>query len=302
MTSTVTHSSSKIFISSSVTANWVLSSSNTNLLVPVQPFILQSTDPSHFSIALESASIPLSIFTISTSTQMLYLNSRVFTIATGNYTISGLISYLNAYSDGVFTNSGNFVFVYDTVNNRITITSGSPETAVSLTIGTLTTCQLRTGIDTGVFTTLNALGRPFHISANQVNLTSTTGILVAINNLKTSNRDNQSIASGGTILARIPINCPMYKILTFYNPQPFFATLSDRVITSLNIQLLNDDYTPLVLQGNPNYFLTLRVDYVDKTNVIIPKTELQIAREALANNSQLLTDYTIKDLSSRARK
>ena len=94
----------------------------------------------------------------------------------------------------------------------------------------------------------------------------------------------------------------MYKVLTFYNAQPFFATLNDRVITSLNIQLLNDDYTQLELQGNPNYFLTLRVDYVDKTTLIIPKTELQLARETVANNLQGLSNYEIKDLTSRAKK
>ena len=298
----ITHSSSKIFISSSITSNWVSSSSNTNLLVPLQPFILQSTDPSHFSIALESASIPLSIYTVGSKVNKLVLNSKTIIIAVGNYTITGLITYLNAYSDGVFTNAGNFVFSYDSVNNRITIVSGSPESAVNLIVGSTSTCQKVLGIIAGTFTTLTSVGRPYTTAPNQVNLTSTSGILIAINNLKTTNRDNQSIASGGTILARVPINCPMYKVLTFYNAQPFFATLNDRVITSLNIQLLNDDYTQLELQGNPNYFLTLRVDYVDKTALIIPKTELQLARETVANNLQGLTHYEIKDLTSRAKK
>lgn len=295
----ITHSSSKIFISSSNTANWVSPTTNTNLYVPFTPFILQNGDASHFILGLESASIPLSIYAVNTSNNVLEINIHTFNIAVGNYTIAGLITYLNAYNDGIFANTF-YTFSYDTVNNRITIVSTyttAPYTT-SIVIQSQTTCQKILGFVVGTYTLT-------YVAQNQVNLTFTSGILIAINNIQTNNRDNQSIASGGTILARIPINCPLFKVLTFYNPQPFYTTVSNRVISNLNIQLLNDDFTPLELQGNPNYFITLRIDYAEKIAPVIPKTELQLAREKQILDLEktiLQAELKPQDLATRANK
>jgi hypothetical protein len=295
----ITHSSSKIFISSSNTSNWVSPTTNTNLYVPFTPFILQNGDASHFIIGLESASIPLSIYAVNTSNNVLKINIHTFNIDVGNYTIAGLITYFNTYDDGIFANT-LYTFSYDTVNNRITIVSTyttAPYTT-SIVIQPQTTCQKILGVVAGTYTLT-------YVAQNQVNLTFTSGILISINNIQTNNRDNQSTASGGTILARIPINCPLYKVLTFYNPQPFYTTVSNRVISNLNLQLLNDDYTPLELQGNPNYFITLRIDYAEKVAPVIPKTELQLAREKQLMDLEktlIQTELKPQDLATRANK
>jgi hypothetical protein len=169
-------------------------------------------------------------------------------------------------------------------------------------IGTTTTCQKLLGVSSGTYTTPTSGGFIYY-ALGQVNLTHTTGILIAINNIQTSNRDNQSLASGGTILARIPINCPLYKVLSFYNAQPFYTTVSNRVISNLNIQLLNDDYTPLELQGNPNYFLTFRVDYVEKATQLLPQTDIQVARnKQIMDGVPINTEFKIQDLTSRSTK
>lgn len=291
----IVHSSAKVFISSSNTANWVSTSSNTQLLVPISPFILQNKDPSHFVIGLESASIPLSIYAVNTTNRVLRLNAYTFNIAQGNYAIAVLISYLNTYNDGIFDNNTlqYFVFSYDSVNNRITIVSTDPANVTSIIIGSTTTCQTILGVASGTFAglTYKALG--------QVNLTFTSGILIALNNIQTSNRDNKSLGSGSTILARIPINCPLFRVLSFYNPQPFYTTIANRVISNLNISLLNDDYTPLVLQGNPNFFLTLRVDYAEKLSPTIQKSDIQIARDIKGLRPSDAPQLTRKDLTSR---
>ena len=291
----ITHSSSKIFISSANTSNWVKSDSNTHMLVPITPFILANGDPNHFVIGLESASIPLSIYTVNATNNILVINSYTFNIQHGNYTIINLINYLNLYADLVWTNVGKFVFSYDTINNRISIVS--TDTPTNIIIGTNTTCEKILGVLIGTYSTLT------YISQNQVNLTYTTGILVAINNISTSNRDNNiSGAGGASILARIPINCPLYRILSFYNPQPFYTTISNRVISQIDIQLLNDDYTPLVLEGNPNIFITLRVDYAEKSKPVIEKTELQKARDIKNISIPISTQIKRQDLTTRANK
>ena len=115
-------STSRVFVSSAVTTNWVYSDTNTSLNVPINPFVLADGDPAVFTMSLESASIPLSIWTINSTNNVLRFNDRrTFTIDYGNYSISGLITYLNAYNDGIFNNTGVFVFSYDSVNNRIKV-------------------------------------------------------------------------------------------------------------------------------------------------------------------------------------
>jgi len=292
----ITHSSAKIFVSSAITSNWVVSTSNNRLLVPIQPFILQSGDPAHYIIGLESASIPLAIYALNSKNNVLKINTHTFYIAEGNYTAGGLMTYLNHYVGVGFTNTF-YTFSYDSVNNRIQIVSTynvAPYTT-TLYIQAETNCQSIIGVVVGSHPKT-------YYAENQVNITSTSGILIALNNIQTSNRDNQALASGSTILARIPINCPLYKFLTFYNPQPFYTTVANRVISALDISLLNDDYTPLILQGNPNYFLTFRIDYADKTPVVIPKTELQLLREELTNIPIDTGEFRPQNLTDRANK
>lgn len=298
-------STSRIFVSSAITENWVYSDSNTALNVPINPFVLSDGDPAQFTISLESASIPLSIWTINTTNNVLRFNDRKsFIIDEGNYSITALIAYLNSYNDGIFNNTGVFIFSYDSVNNRLKVVSFDTAApfATSLKISTQTTCQKITGFVIGTYTTIDvATGKPFNKATNQVNLTFTTGILVQLNNLQLQNRDNQSTASGGTILTRVPINCPLYRILSFYNPTPTMTTVSNRVISSLEIRLLNDDYSPLILQGNPNYNLTFRVDYLQQSKVEIPQNPIQQAREI--RNKQLSqmnqpSDFKPRDLTS----
>jgi len=298
-------STSRVFVSSSITTNWVYSDTNTSLNVPINPFILADADPAVFTISLESASIPLSIWTINSTNNVLRFNDRKsFIIDYGNYSITGLITYLNDYDDGIFDNTGVFVFSYDSVNNRIKVISYdiAPPFATSLKISTETTCQKITGFVVGTYTTIDPVtSKPFNNATNQVNLTFTTGILIALNNLQLQNRDNQATGSGGTILTRIPINCPLYRILTFYNPQPMQTIVTNRVISNLDIHLLNDDYTALTLQGNPNFNLTFRIDYLKQTPTMIPQNPIQVARELRNKQLSLMnatSNYKPRDLTS----
>ena len=73
-------------------------------------------------------------------------------------------------------------------------------------------------------------------------------------------------------------------------------------ISQIDIQLLNDDYTPLVLEGNPNIFITLRVDYAEKSKPVIEKTELQKARDIKNISIPISTQIKRQDLTTRANK
>jgi hypothetical protein len=65
-------------------------------------------------------------------------------------------------------------------------------------------------------------------------------------------------------LARIPITCTPTKILQYFNATPFFSQIANRDLSYLRVRLLNDDYSPLELVGNPDWFLVIRVDFSQK--------------------------------------
>lgn len=271
MSQTIVHSASKIFISSNDTAHWNSSTSNTSLTIPITPFILDANDPASFSLGLEQISIPLALYVFTSANNTLVVNTITYTIPVGNYAISNLITTLNTDT----TNTTN-VYSYDANNNKITITRTTP----SITIGTGTTCSKQLGCvggQTSVGTTI--------IFTNLVNLTTTSGIIIQIGE-QTNNRDSGGGGGGSRNLARVPINVPLYRILTYFNPTPFFNVLAKRTIEKISIALLNDDGTPLVLVGNPDWFAVLKIDYIDKKERLLPQTNIQQKRQDLATTLQ----------------
>lgn len=256
-------SSAKIFISSANSSQWTNSSSNTRIKVPINPFILTNNDPSHFVLGVESLSIPIAMEVVGSSNNIIQLNTISYTIPSGNYTATNLVSALNT-----LTGSEGFAFTFSSTTNKITITKTG-----GVVIGALTTCQTILGVSAGTYTSP-------HTPDGLVNLTSTSGIIIRVLNIQNENRDNTS-TSGSTTLARIPINTSQFRILQFYNSQPFYTSISNRSITELDIQLCDDTYQQLNLTGNPNWFLTLRIDYADTRQTAIPRTLIQTARDNL---------------------
>jgi hypothetical protein len=246
MSNPLTHSSTKIFLSSNG-GNLVYNSStlNTDISFYFQPLLLSNSDKSHFVIGLEQASIPVSINMVNSTNNTLVINGNSYSIPAGNYTIAQVIVLLNAY----FTTFG-VTFAYNTNTNLITTTATvSPFTVTSTTTGK------NLGFAAGTYTS------PY-TNLKVVNLTSTLGVIIQIQNVQTPNRDNSG--SNGATLARIPITCGTQKILQYFNATPFFSQISNRDLTYVRVRLLNDDYTPLDLVGNPDWFVVLRVDFTEK--------------------------------------
>lgn len=239
-----TRSSSKIFLSSTGTNQVVNSSTlNTDITFYFDPILLPSYDKSHLILGLEQASIPVSINMINSKNNEMVINATTYTIPVGNYTITQMITYLN-------TINATIQFVYSSITNRITTTitptapvviSGSASSILGFVAGTYS--------------------NP-HIFTNVVNLTSTTGIIIQVENITTANRDNSGRT--GATLARLPITCPPLRILQYFNATPFYTQIANRELTYFRIRLLNDDYSPLVLEGNPNWFIVIRCDYSEK--------------------------------------
>ena len=242
-----TRSSSKIFLSSGGSNKVVNSNTlNTDITFYFDPLLLNNTSTEHFVLGLEQASIPISIYMVNDTNNVMVINATTYTIPIGNYTASTMEDYLNN-----LPNPSTIQFVYYPKQNNFIVTitpsatvviSGSASSILGFVAGTYTNPHTFLGV---------------------VNLTSTTGIIVSIDNVTTTNRDNSG--KTGATLARIPITCPPLRILQYFNSVPFYTQIGNRELTYLRVRLLNDDYTPLVLVGNPPWFIVIRADYSEKT-------------------------------------
>lgn len=246
MNNPLTHSSTKIFLSSQGT-NIVVNSPtlNTDISFYFAPILLSNSEKSHLIIGLEQASIPVSINMVNSKNNTISINGNSYSIPAGNYVIADVITLLNA-----FYNTFNITFTYNANTNLITTTA----TAGSFIVNSTTTGK-NLGFVAGTYTS------PY-TNLKVVNLTSTLGIIIQCENINLSNRDNSG--SSGCTLARIPINCRTQSILSYFNPTPFFSQIANRDLTYLRIRLLNDDYSSLELVGNVDWFIVIRVDFSEK--------------------------------------
>lgn len=241
----VRESSAKIFINSANTSTW--RGTSTRVSVPIQPFILRSDDPTHFVIGVESVSVPFAIYVVNTLNQTLIIGASTYTIPAGNYTAVSLQTALNT-----LTAPTSWGTVFNTTTNKLTCTfAGGP-----LVWGG--TAQSLLGYIDG------SQASPYTLT-NTINLAYTTGIIIRLDNIQTENRC-PIVGGGSGVLARIPVTVAPFKVLQYFNASPFYTTLSNRSIQSIDVSLLDDNYAPLVLVGDPVWSLTLRVDYADKTS------------------------------------
>jgi len=270
MTESITHSASKIFLSSALyttASSNIIKISDNRMVFKVQPFILHNDDPSHFVLGLEQFSCGLSFYVFTTKNNVLIINSNTYgvltlTIPIGNYAVQDILNTLNALqlTKLVFTynmNSNLLTVTSQTIGDTLTITSASSYLQLGCVVG-------QTGTTSITFT-------------NCVNLTLTTGIILRLNGINTNNKDSTS--SGSSIIARIPIVTQPFTFLQYFNPVVFYLTLSNRVITQFDIELLDDNYNAIEFTMIPNWFVVLKMNYVEKEGIIIPDTKIQSLRK-----------------------
>lgn len=271
MNNPLTHSSTKVFLSSQG-SNIVVNSAtlNTDISFYFAPLLLSNSDQSHFVVGLEQASIPVSINMVNAKNNTISINGNSYSIPAGNYVIADVITLLNA-----FYNTFNVSFTYNANTNLITTTA----TAGSFTINSTTTGN-NLGFVAGTYSS------PY-TNTKVVNLTSTLGILVVIDNIITPNRDNSGAT--GCTLARIPITCGTQKILQYFNGNPFYTQIANRDLTYFRVRLLNDDYSPLELVGNPNWFVVIRIDFIEKNKPTEVPSIITLQRRELAKMTDAIS-------------
>jgi len=263
----VEHSSQKIFISTLGAHQNVNEGYNTNIIVNIPPIVIAQTDRSVPIIGVESLVLPFSYKMINSANNKLKISGVEYTIATGNYTITTLLVVLNALQ----LNQPHFHFTYDQDDNRIILTL-VPSASYTIDEG----CERVLGCRVRALPYSDGSKFP-----SIVNLATNTSVLIQIANISTSSYDN--VSGANNIISKIPINVQPNQVLNYFNNQPFYSTISNKTLQMLNIVLLTDDHKPLILDGDPDWSLTLRIDYIRKELPIIHPTSKQILQTTTTN-------------------
>tara|TARA_R110000744_G_scaffold363124_1_gene471317 strand:- start:421 stop:1098 length:678 start_codon:yes stop_codon:yes gene_type:complete len=202
---------------------------------------------------------------------------NTLTIPAGNYNTISLIDTLNALLVDASINL-SYVFQYDDSSNQVSLLALT--TSALIQIGDATTAYKILGINEGTENRGTQVGANIVYEFEYlVNLVSTSGIMVRLLNFQTENRGNQDKGNGTTTLTRIPINVQPFRYLSFYIENPFYTSVSNRHISNIELELCDDNYNQLELIGNPDYFITLRLDYIEPKFFNHEPTKLQTLRE-----------------------
>ena len=252
------HSASKIFLHSNAVNATQNGNSSASYTFKIEPLIIGNTDDSRFILGMEGASIPLSFYAINDTNDTFMLNTITYSMVNGNYSYTTLLVMLNTLTGATFN--------YNIDTNKLQLLVGG-------TFGTTANNATEVlGYKEGDVYLANA------DFANVLNLTYTTGIQIRLDNIQTTNKSADS-NGGSSILARLPITSPAYTILQFFNPQPFYTTIKNKILNEISISLVDDNGNLLILNGNPNWFITLRVDYQVPKILQTPNTNIQNLRE-----------------------
>lgn len=262
----ITHSSHKIFLDSSApTAHKI---NNSNYVFEISPPLLLHSDDKHkMVLGIETASIPLSFYTINPKNNRFSIDSIEYQIPEGNYRVSQLTPVLNG-----LMGSKDLTFTFNEILSKYQIQS---TTLTSITIDNVEDhADILLGFSVG------SHDLPYRFE-EILNLTYTSGITIRFNNITTNNIDTYRGGLGGSTIIRLPITSPPNTMLQYFNNTPFLATINNRSITQLNVSLHDDEREFLSLNGDHQFFLTVRVDYIRVDDLVLEDTLLNAFRKAL---------------------
>ena len=264
----ITHSSHKIFLDSSAPSAHKIN--NSNYVFDISPpLLLHPEDPHKMVLGIESASIPLSFYTINEKNNRFSIDSVVYTIPEGNYRVSQLTPVLNNLM-GV----KDLTFTFNDILSKYQLTSS--------TLSSITIDSIENQADNLLGFSIGSHSLPYRFD-EILNLTYTSGVVIRINNITTNNIDTYEAGQGGSTMIRLPITTPPNTMLQYFNNQPFLATINNRSITQLNVSIHDDERDFLSLNGDHQFFITIRVDYIRVDDLVLEDTLFNTFRKALQN-------------------
>ena len=246
------------------------------------PIIIPPQSKIKMLIGVEAVSIPLSFYVFNESNNIIkYSDSAIttptsYTIPPANYTINSLLTTINSIANIPFT----ITFVKATSKLKLTPNAVGNFTIVEVA----NSCYNLLGLETHTRVYTRAVEFPFTI-----NLVYTSGVSIAINNIENLN-DEANPNTGSKKLLRIPITSSINTYLTFFNNQPFYSTINNKVLNFLDVSILDDDGNLLETNGNHYFHITFRVDFTKPTIENLEQTLIQKFRNSHLENTLIPTD------------
>lgn len=203
----------------------------------------------HLHVNVVHASIPFTFYNINSSNNVLNYSiegtNYSFIIAQGNYNVVNLKDYL-------MSNLPGFIITYSPITNKYTFT----QDYYGFSFLNTSTC-------------LNILGFSQQtITSNGTSLTSTQSVnlnpircVCICSDLPSSNISLNS-KNKNNILCSIPITTQPNSIITYLNHNNFKINTYANVLSSIRIQLMDQDGNLLNLNGT-NWSMTIQFDVID---------------------------------------
>ncbi len=238
------------------------------------PVIIPNGAPLKICCSVESASIPLSYYTVNeTNNRFAFADSFKLIrdeVKPGNYTIKTLLKSIN---DSLTAQGANISLTYDavtskvsmyfanaTLNNQIVSQSNNIYKLLGLTVGS---------------------NLPQSYTAPScVCLCYTSGIYIALNSADNSNIDTGIESQSSNVLLRIPISQPTNTYLQYFNNVGFKTLLNTQVLSSVDISLLDDNRNLVQLTPNVDWTIVLRIDFERTIQETIEDTKINKLRNS----------------------
>ena len=196
-------------------------------------------------------------------------------ITPGNYNIDQLITYLNNAC------INKLIFTYNIYTLKNTISSANLQTypGFKLISNNLTNLIYKTigfeekQTDAELYESLTA---PYIF-----NLNPNVALNIIINNLKLQTNNVKNSTNYST-LCNIPICSSFGEIRTYISTSNFNYIVDQDSITSINFQILNQDYKSVNF-NNVKWYCTVTFDFVYKTELIVPPDNFFINQDIYYN-------------------
>ena len=249
-----------------------------------KPIVIPNGHDVQMLCCVESASIPLSFYTINESNCNIQISvqsltqedkwqeSVRFSIPHGNYNITSLLIVLNDFFDiqkkvcsityKTNQNKLNFKFMRKRIGDggkgmvndhfffpTFDETSNNVYKILGIKPGQICDESNHSTIYENYY------------APSCVSIIYTSGIYISLNNCQNANIDTGNANQTSNILIRVPITQAQNTVLSFFNPVSFKNLLSTSVLSSVDISLLDDNRELLQLTDNVDWTVVLRVDF-----------------------------------------
>lgn len=260
-----------------------------------KPIVIPTGHDIQMLCSVESASIPLSYYTINETNCKMSFSLQDGTMGTklgenfnysipfGNYSITALIKILNLKFDATGENIINFD--YDPNTSKIILNfkrqryGGDGMTDENFFYPCINAVNGSIYKLLGIVPEDNIKNFNPHFGKNPVALIYTSGIYISLNNCQNANIDTGVANQSSNILIRVPITQAQNTVLGFFNPVGFKNLLSSNVLSSIDLSLLDDNRHLLQLTDNVDWSVVLRIDFQRTISETVEPTKINQMRK-----------------------